>query len=193
MPYSPGITYYGGVDYAYGQQQQQAASLVSWPTVTAGNTDSNIQYYYYGSGTNAVTYQNYTPCPITYQYQTQTQFIGQWNGNYGTYEETPEQKLKRELASKRAEELLLLHLSDNERKQYLEFGYFETNINDKTYRINKGRAGNVYLIEGGKTKYKYCAHPNDYTPEQDAMLAQLLMLKTDEDRFIKTANRTTLG
>lgn len=118
--------------------------------------------------------------------------------NYN-YEETAEMKaareiadLKRENASKRAEELLLMVLGDKQKKQYLELGYFETIINDKTYRINKGRSGNVQLIEKGLAKAKYCIHPTEFLPDQDTMLAQYLMLKSNEDAFLKTANRTVL-
>jgi hypothetical protein len=163
------ITY----QYFYGSQQ------IQWPTIT---TTPATDYYSMG----------YNP----YQYQ----FIGN-NIFYGNnIPESAEQKVAREeqevkrmLATKRAEDLLLLHLTDEQQAQYLKEGYFETVVNDKTYRINKGRAGNVFLVEKGITKYKYCAHPDDYTPEQDAMLAQLLMLRTDEERFIKTANRTVVG
>ncbi len=51
---------------------------------------------------------------------------------------------------------------------------------------------NVELIVAGKAKFKYCALPADYAPAPDVMLAQLLMLQTDENKFLATANRTTL-
>jgi hypothetical protein len=95
-------------------------------------------------------------------------------------------------ATMRAEELLFLHLSDAQRGQYEKDGYFETIVNDRRYRINKGRAMNVELIEDGKAKFKYCALPRDYTPAPDVMLAQLLMIESDEARFLATANRTIL-
>jgi hypothetical protein len=142
--------------------------------------------------TSPVMYYNYP-----YLYQTQNlvyfNFIDSRPETLEQKVAREEQEVKRLAATKRAEDLLLLHLNDEQIKQYLTEGYFETVVNDKIYRINKGRAGNVYLIEKGKTKYKYCAHPAAYTPEGDAMLAQLLMLKTDEERFIKTANRTILS
>ena len=117
--------------------------------------------------------------------------------------ETEEQRVAREAqaaawqanqeaAAKRAEELLLMHLDDVQRRQYEELGYFETTVDDRVYRINKGRAMNVELIDGGKPKFKYCALPRDYAPAEDVMLAQLLMLQTDEARFLATANRTVL-
>jgi hypothetical protein len=101
-------------------------------------------------------------------------------------------RIKREAATKRAEELLLVCLTEEQRKQYTELGYFETLVNDKVYRINRGRSGNVQLIEGGVPKAKFCIHPRAIIPDQDTMLAQLLMLRTDEAEFLRVANRTIL-
>jgi hypothetical protein len=47
----------------------------------------------------------------------------------------------------------------------------------------------LQLIENGKPVAKYCAHPEIWTPDGDTMIAQLLMLKTDEARFLQIANR----
>jgi len=166
----------------------------------SGGTGGNIIYLY-----PVYAYPTTSTQPIQYQCQYQYQYNqwpslwpssglgGYFNFNSESEEETKKRENKRKEASKRAEDLLLLHLDDKEKKQYLELGYFETIVNDKTYRINKGRAGNVYLVEKGKTIYRYCAHPREYSPEQDAMLAQLLMLRTDEERFLRTANRTVLA
>jgi hypothetical protein len=103
------------------------------------------------------------------------------------------QQEEREAAQKRAERLLISCLSSDQVRQYLEHGYFETAVNDKVYRIKTGRSGNVELMVDGKPKFRYCAHPNSYTPDQDVMLSQLLMLRTDEAQFLKIANRTVLG
>lgn len=119
--------------------------------------------------------------------------------------ETPEQqaerlvrevqlKLKRGIADKRAEELLLMLLNEKQQQQYSDLGYFETQINDKLYRIRKGHSGNVRLLIDGKEKEKFCAHPQDayLIPEQDSMIAQYLMLCADEKAFLAKANRTVL-
>ena len=34
----------------------------------------------------------------------------------------------------------------------------------------------------------FCIHPTERVPDADSMLAQKLMLETDHDRFLKTAN-----
>lgn len=106
--------------------------------------------------------------------------------------ETPEQVEKRTAAIKRAEGLLFTILKPEQVRQYEDHGYFETEIDDRTYRIKKGRSGNVYLVKNGKEVARYCAHPATWTPDQDVMISQLLMLKTNEKRFLETANRTQL-
>ena len=99
---------------------------------------------------------------------------------------------KRVVAVKRAESLLFTILKPEQVKQYTDHGYFETEVDDRIYRIKKGRSGNVFLVKDGKEVARYCAHPKDWTPDQDVMISQLLMLKTDEKRFLQTANRTQL-
>lgn len=113
--------------------------------------------------------------------------------------ETEEQKVARELseikqkaASQRAEDLLLMILPAKQKQQYLEKGYFDTEIGDKIYRINKGWSGNVKLIEKEKTVASFCIHPEEYLPHADNMLAQYLMLRTDEHKFLAKANKTIL-
>lgn len=129
--------------------------------------------------------------------------VTNWYQNY-VVSETEEQRAARivreqqqmeakKAAMGRAEELLLACLTDEQRESYLKDGYIDTNVKDKTYRIEKGFAGNVYLVEKQVKKARFCIHPTDFRlPQQDAMLAQLLLLNTDEDQFLKTANRTIL-
>jgi hypothetical protein len=117
--------------------------------------------------------------------------------------ETPEYRAKREAlqldaevraraADSRADKLLMSFLSDEQATQFREEARFDLKINGKHYRINKGRSGNVHLIENGKPVAKYCAHPVEWTPNGDTMLAQMMLLKTDELAFLKVANRTAL-
>jgi len=62
------------------------------------------------------------------------------------------------------------------------------------YLIKKGRAGNVVSIKDGKPVEKYCIHPDDpEMPDEDCMLAQLLLLTHDEQEFLRIANRTRLA
>lgn len=152
----------------------QTYQTINWPTyTTSGNGIGNYAYpyYIYATGVTTVTNQIYTE-PSEEQKKL-------W----------AEQKKKEQLAATRAEELLLMALTEEQATQYLKEGYFETIVNDKTYRIKKHET--VKLIENGKQKVGFCIHPVDYNiPAQDTMLAQFLMLKSNEAEFLKVANKT---
>jgi hypothetical protein len=168
----------------YGQQGYQQQ-------ITTGSASDAVQYFIqmqYGQGAStgqSVTMDNCCYATTVTYPETEEQRIE-------CERRAAEYKAKDDAATKRAEEMLFLLLSDEQRKQYEEHGYFDTMVNDKLYRINKGRAMNVELIEGGVAKFKYCALPKEYMPAPDVMAAQLLMLQTDEKRFLSIANRTVL-
>lgn len=97
-------------------------------------------------------------------------------------------------ADVRAEELLRSLLTpeqiDNLEKQSAIIVKSEMG---KQYRIKRGWSGNVEeLDDSGKPIASYCAHPGEVVPRADNMVAQLLMLKTQEAEFLRTANRTAL-
>lgn len=100
-----------------------------------------------------------------------------------------EQATKKLAANNRAEELLFSFIGKDRAKQYQERKFFEVVVNGKTYRIYKGRSMNVQLVEGEKKLVTYCAHPNAFVPDGDTMLAQYLMLTTDEKKFLEIANK----
>lgn len=161
-------------------------------TVSTGSS-SNVYYANVVVGTGS--YQS-----IYYQPTCQVYVTGGTTSITCNFEETAEQKAareeqaeKRKHSEARAETLLLEHLSEKQIEQYQKHGYFETEVNAKIYRIKKGRSGNVLLVEGDKPKYRYCAHPSAWTPDQDVMLSQLLMLHSDEAKFLAVANRTVLN
>jgi hypothetical protein len=162
-------------------------SLTSWnyvvpPTIMPFDVSDLWSKYYIGQVSTQTIHYNY---PVTFQ------------------PETPEDRVKREalqldaevrarVADSRADKLLMSFLSDEQATQFREEARFDLKINGKHYRINKGRSGNVQLIENGKPVAKYCAHPIEWTPNGDTMLAQMMLLKTDELAFLKVANRTAL-
>lgn len=117
-----------------------------------------------------------------------------------SYMETAAEKAARqkreheaEVANSRADQLLTSLLSSDQADQYRKDKRFDLVINGRVYRINRGRTGNVQLIENGKAVAKYCAHPSVWTPDGDTLIAQMLMLKTDEAKFLQIANRTALA
>ncbi len=94
----------------------------------------------------------------------------------------------------RAESLLLSALTPDQTKDFRKTSEFTVISKDgkRTYRITYGIAGNVILIEKGKPVARYCIHPTGI-PTEDVMLAQKLMLETDEESFLRIANRTPLA
>jgi len=141
----------------------------------------------------------------------QTLYAALGNVIYGNYvttapAQTPEQReawvkaeaeraAKINAATKRAENLMFSILKPEQVRQYQDTGYFETEIDDRVYRIHKrSHSANVELIVGGKPIAKYCVHPSNCysTPVQDTMISQLLKLHSDEAGFLKTANKTVL-
>jgi len=99
---------------------------------------------------------------------------------------------KKAKAKVRAKKLLQDHITKEQRESLEKHGFFEVVVAGKTYRIRQGTHGNVRLIENGKEVKSFCIQPN-YVPDEDAMLAQKLLLETDEASFLKIANATRLN
>lgn len=94
-------------------------------------------------------------------------------------------------ASTRAEALLVSSLNPEQAAEFREWRSFTLHSKDgkRTYRITYGIAGNVFEVERGQAIASYCIHPTG-VPTEDVMLAQKLMLETDEESFLKIANKT---
>lgn len=93
------------------------------------------------------------------------------------------------LAQDRARELLLSHLNEEQRSHYNEHRWFMV-LGSRTlrrYRIEIHHlVANVRRIDDGA---RLCAHCNDNLPIFDHLLAQKLMIESDEDAFLAIANR----
>ncbi len=99
---------------------------------------------------------------------------------------------ERQAATDRARLLLFSALTRDQQRSLLERQYFDMNVGGKTYRIKQGTHGNVRLVQAGVETMLYCAQPPD-VPAEDAMLAQKLMLETDEPAFLRVANARVLA
>jgi hypothetical protein len=184
--------------YQYeGAQQAKGGMLGSIGAQSAfGYQAASNNYYsqmayglgqYGGFGAEQTTMNNIINSVMTVNYPEQTP-----EEREAWIKAEKERTEKRVVAVKRAESLLFTILKPEQVRQYQDHGYFETEIDDRTYRIKKGRSGNVFLVKDGKEVARFCAHPELWTPDQDVMISQLLMLKTNEKRFLETANRTQL-
>jgi hypothetical protein len=92
---------------------------------------------------------------------------------------------RRGRARLRAEALLLDWLSPSQRTQYRARGWFEvTTTAGHRYRV---RRGGVVRLDPRRTAY--CIEAVSPVPIADEMLANKLLLETDERRFLATAHR----
>jgi len=98
-------------------------------------------------------------------------------------------------ADARAEKLLIEHLTQAQRECLRANGHFFVEVSGRRYRIDRaGKSGNVRLVdEAGKIKKKYCIHDrwidaDSVLPVSDNLLAQKLLLETDEAAFLRIAN-----
>jgi hypothetical protein len=93
--------------------------------------------------------------------------------------------VRRRKARLRAEALLWAWLSPAQRKQYRARRWFEvTTTSGRRYRILRG--GVVRIDPHGSG---YCIEATSPVPVADEMLANKLLLETDERRFLATAHR----
>jgi hypothetical protein len=92
--------------------------------------------------------------------------------------------VRRRQAKLRAEALLWAWLSPAQRKQYRARRWFEvTTASGRRYRVLGGAV--VRLPRGSG----YCIEATSLVPVADEMLANKLLLETDERRFLATAHR----
>lgn len=108
-------------------------------------------------------------------------------------EEAAAREAAKRLAEARAEKLLVDSLTAEQREDLSKKGCFYLTALSKDgkarkYRIDRGTHGNVKLLdEKGSIEGSYCAQPQG-VPVADSMLAQKLMLETNEAEFRRVAN-----
>ena len=93
-------------------------------------------------------------------------------------------------AHKRSKELLRLVLSEEQFTSFIEVGHFLVigGATGRTYRIVRGKAFNIHLLENGQLLRRYCAGPAG-VPGYDFIVGQKLWLESpDELDFLKSAN-----
>lgn len=105
-----------------------------------------------------------------------------------------EEKRLREIAEDKAEHLLMSVLTPEQRDEYHRLQSFRVHTpSGNIYRVKRGRMGNLKRIEldsEGREKVveTLCVHPRINVPNQDTMIAQKLMLETNEDELRALAN-----
>ena len=98
---------------------------------------------------------------------------------------------ERRQADARADGLLLACLTPAERKTMEKMAALVVRSQTgRTFRLRRSRSRNVDEMDAdGNVIARFCIHPQDHMPHGDLLLAQKLMLETDEAEFLRIANR----
>jgi hypothetical protein len=100
-------------------------------------------------------------------------------------------RAERDAAEARAEHLLALLLTPEQQAEWATHGRFHvTAPSGRVYQLSRGWAGNVAEVDPHTRRRltRFCIHPRQSLPLADNVAAQLLLLRTDEGRFLATAN-----
>lgn len=106
-----------------------------------------------------------------------------------------EERRLRKIAEDKAERLLESVLSPEQRDEFKRLSSFRVHTpGGNTYRIHRGWAGNLKRVEvDGQDREKVveslCIHPaNGKIPDCDNLVAQLMLLRTNEEQLRSVAN-----
>jgi len=104
-----------------------------------------------------------------------------------------EDQQRRAAATDRARELLLEHLTPQQRETYVKNGWFvvEGGRTKTKYRIRGGTlVANIDVLDKrDRSMHRLCGHAQSHIPMGDQLLSQKIMLELAEDDFLRIANR----
>lgn len=94
------------------------------------------------------------------------------------------------LAKERARVLLLDHLDAEQRSSFeANNRFFVISSTGRKFCIHLGRQHNLWLVDDNNQHTTgYCGHIREYVPDEDNVLAQMLLLQSDEAEFLRVAN-----
>jgi hypothetical protein len=160
------------------------------------------------NNTTAGTATTWSVAP-TWQPQLQQLTSFMTAGNTGSMPDSPAQRQAQEEGLRAAREeseqarlqarrLLAACLSRDQRRELHAAGAFHVvGSEGRRYLIHRGQVRNVLeLDDKGRPRARWCGHPDprvEPTPDEDAMLAQKLLIETDEARFRDVANLVATG
>lgn len=176
---------------AYNTEMNQTVRPETFATWTQWNqtaaTGSNINLYgdYQTAHTSALTAE-YWYRWVNHQEETAEQRAERRRIQAQHDQRARDYAAVRKAAAERAERLLEACLTSGQREQLRKSGWFVVySKSGRAYQIRRGRARNVVEVN---TRRTYCCHPVDNVPDADTMLAQKLMIETQEDEFLRMAN-----
>ena len=99
---------------------------------------------------------------------------------------------ERRQADVRADDLLLSLLTPAERETMEKMAALVVRSQTgRTFQLRRGRIANVDEMDAdGNVIARFCIHPRESVPYGDSLLAQKLMLETNEAEFLRIANRS---
>ena len=108
------------------------------------------------------------------------------------------QQANRIAAEAKAKALLFEHLTLDQQAMWNAHNLFEKEINGERYKFIYGTHGNVSKLRDGKTVERFCIapiapHDGGFLPVEDVVLAQMLLLMSDEPDFRRIANVTPIA
>lgn len=160
--------------------------------------DSTSTTWYSNSSTNATPANTLgdwqiVSCPTRYRPLPISQPTAQERQRRAEVERRCQQERReRELANHQAEALLKHILGDEEYTDYKKVGYIEVDSHRHPgahYRISSN-GGVVTINKDGKQVDYLCIHTKMGVPAPDQIIAKVLTAHFDEERFLKTANRS---
>lgn len=186
--------------YTYGNQTAFTPALVS----TATETFTSAADVVWGGWQEAPTfnYNRLSPTPRAFpNTTTQSPMVATLSARDELIQQNRiraramRSRVERRIGEQRAELLLMDNLTDEQRIEWAEKKQFHIDIGERRYRIWRGRAGNVELVRGHEMRShyrpgrpRYCCHVVAGVPDADNVLAQKLLLESDEQRFLEMAN-----
>lgn len=132
----------------------------------------------------------YTPPPETdKQKQARLAREAEWK------RQEEERKRKEAEALQRAEDLLMLQLSERQQSDWKEYKAFDVvSQSGKRFRITNQHSGNVREYDAeGKHVFNHCIVSRECVPLPDQLVMQKLMLEYQEADFMRIANHTRLN
>lgn len=179
-------------------------------TVTSNTASTNNVWALWTNGTGSATsnvtittdtrvwqaWQKPSPEVMRRMPQRDRQYYERLERERDEYRRRAEEAEKaRKLAEEKAERLLLSVLSPEQRDEYIKHGRFHVRTaGGRLYRINKGRHGNMELLERDSDgeliiAENLCVHVRPNCPNQDNMVAQKLMIESGmEEELRRVAN-----
>lgn len=163
---------------------------IRWNALTT-NRDT-ITTTYSSSPTNSLIWTNWNNAITSAGTQGRIHYVPTREPTPAEIQAAGEQTKARE----RAQKLLNSCLSNQQRDQLKDKGYFELDVfspegEPRRYRIERKWSGSVHRVNRstGKIEKTLCIHPRITTPVEDSMLAQKLMLESGmEEQLLQIAN-----